>query len=130
MPDDLYTTGLAIRRRVHGDAHVDAALDRMDDLDRDFQRLVTEYCWGGIWARPGLDTRSRSLLNVGLLAASGRWSQFGDHVRSALRNGVTETELREALMQIGVYCGVPTGMEAFRVVRDVLEAQSRDDADG
>ncbi|MGN6187545.1 MAG: carboxymuconolactone decarboxylase family protein, partial [Conexibacter sp.] len=125
---DRYAAGLAMRRRVHGDAHVDAALAKATDFDREFQVLVTEYCWAGIWAREGLDVRSRSLLNVGMLAAMGRWTQFADHVRSALRNGLSEAELREALMQIGAYCGIPAGMEAFRIAREVLAERAGDGA--
>ncbi len=120
MSDDLYARGLQIRREVLGDAYVDRALQNVDDFSRDFQRLVTEYCWGASWGREGLSRKQRSLNNLCLLAALNRPNEFELHFRGALRNGCTLDELRETLIQIAIYAGVPAGVEAFRIARKVL----------
>jgi 4-carboxymuconolactone decarboxylase len=119
-PDDLYSRGLKIRRAVLGDAYVDKALENVDDFNREFQQLVTEYCWGGTWGRAGLDRRQRSLNNLCLLAALNRPHEFEAHFRGALRNGCTLDELKETLLQIAVYAGIPAGVDAFRIARKVL----------
>jgi 4-carboxymuconolactone decarboxylase len=85
------------------------------------QELVTEYCWGAVWTREGLDRRTRSLLNLGMLTALGKSQELGAHVRGALTNGCTETEIQETLLQAAVYCGVPAGLEAFRVAERAIE---------
>ncbi len=120
MSDELYDTGMAIRRKVLGDEYVDAALRNIDDFNSDFQRFVTEYCWGATWGRPGLSHKQRSLNNLCLLAALNRPNEFEIHVRGAIRNGCTTDELRETLLQIAVYAGIPAGVEAFRIARKVL----------
>ena len=93
------------------------------DFMRPMQEFVTEYCWGAIWTRPGLDRRTRSLINLGMLTALGKGHELEVHVRGALTNGVTEAEIRETLLQAAVYCGVPAGIEAFRRADSVLAAQ-------
>ncbi len=120
MPDDLYTTGMAIRRKVLGDAYVDRAQAGVNDFNRDFQRMITEYCWGNLWGREALSHKQRSLNNLCLLAALNRLHELEAHVRGALRNGCTVDEIRETLMQVAVYAGVPAGVEAFRVAGKVL----------
>ena len=120
MREDRYATGMEIRRKVLGDAYVDRALAGIDEFNREFQELVTEYCWGGIWGRPGLSHQQRSLNNLCLLAALNRPREFEIHFRGALRNGCTLEELRETLLQIAVYVGIPAGVDAFRIARRVL----------
>jgi len=120
MAEDLYETGMRIRRKVLGDEYVDNALKGIDDFNRDFQRMVTEYCWGATWGREGLSHKQRSLNNLCLLAALNRPQEFEVHFRGALRNGCTLEEIRETLIQVAVYAGIPAGVEAFRIARKVL----------
>ena len=114
MNDDLYEAGLEKRRAVIGAEYVEQALDAADDFDRDWQRLLTEYCWGEVWTGSALTDRQRSLHNLCLLAALNRQHEFELHFRGALRNGCTLEELRETLIQIAVYVGVPAGVERPR----------------
>lgn len=120
MSEELFETGLAIRREVLGTEYVDASLAAADDFTRDFQRLVTEYCWGASWGRSALSRRDRSLLNLVMLGALGRADEFKLHLRGALTNGCTREEIQDALIQLTVYAGVPAGVEAFRHARAVL----------
>jgi 4-carboxymuconolactone decarboxylase len=120
MANELYSRGMRIRREVLGDSYVDKALAGIDEFNRDFQTLVTEYCWGTVWGRDGLERRQRSLINLGILAALNRPNEFETHFRAALRNGCSLEELRETLLQIAVYAGVPAGVEAFSIARKVL----------
>lgn len=120
MNDELFEAGLEKRRAVIGAEYVDRALAAADDFDRDWQRLLTEYCWGEVWTGAALTDRQRSLHNLCLLAATGRPREFELHFRGALRNGCTLDELRETLIQIAVYVGVPAGVEAFRIAKGVL----------
>lgn len=120
MSDELYERGMQIRRKVLGDEYVDRATQNVDGFNRDFQRFVTEYCWGASWGREGLSHKQRSLNNLCLLAALNRPHEFEIHFRGALRNGCTLDELRETLLQVTVYAGVPAGVEAFRIARKVL----------
>jgi len=117
---------MKVRREVLGDAYVDKATASIDDFNRDFQRLVTEYCWGASWGREGLSHRQRSLNVLCLLAALNRPQEFETHFRGALRNGCTVDELRETLLQIAIYAGIPAGIEAFRIGRRVLNEASQD----
>jgi 4-carboxymuconolactone decarboxylase len=112
--------GLEIRREALGDAHVDRALAAVTEFSRPIQEFVTETCWGDIWSRPGLDRRTRSLVNLGMLTALNRPTELAVHVRGALRNGCTETEIQEVLLQTAVYCGVPAALESFRVAERIL----------
>lgn len=122
MHQERYETGLRIRREVVGDAAVDKALENADGFSMPMQELVTEYCWGEIWGRPDLDRRSRSLLNIGMLAVLNRPDELAGHIRAGLTaNGLTRAELREALMQVAVYAGMPAGLSAFKVARSVLD---------
>ncbi|MDA8218148.1 MAG: carboxymuconolactone decarboxylase family protein [Dehalococcoidales bacterium] len=120
MAEDLYNKGMAIRREVLGDEYVDRATSNVDDFNQDFQKLVTEYCWGASWGREGLSRKQRSLNNLCLIAVLNRPHEFELHVRGALRNGCTLAEIRETLIQIAVYAGIPTGVDAFRIARKVL----------
>jgi 4-carboxymuconolactone decarboxylase len=122
---DLYEKGSKIRREVMGDARVDSSMASLDDFDRDFmEQFITEMGWGAVWGREGLSRKQRSLLNLGMLAALGRMTEFEGHFRGALRNGLTRDELREALLQITFYCGGPAGIEAFRAARKVLAEEN------
>lgn len=121
MNDEQFDKGLKVRREVMGDAFVDRALENLDDFTRPLQELVTGYAWGEIWTRPGLDRRTRSLLNLGMLAALNRGTEFKGHVRGALNNGCTREEIVEVLLQAAVYCGMPAGVEAFRNAKEVLD---------
>lgn len=120
-PDERYEAGLAVRREVVGSAYVDAALANATDFSEPIQTFVTEYCWGAVWTRPGLDRRSRSLLNLGMLTALNRSHELGVHVRGALNNGLTREEIQEALLQTAVYVGVPAALESFRVAQRVFD---------
>lgn len=115
-----YDDGMAVRREVLGDAHVDRATDTITDLTRDFQELITEYAWGSIWTRPGLDRRSRSMITLTALIARGHHEELTMHLRAALRNGLTRSEITEVLLQSAIYCGVPDANTAFRIANGVF----------
>ncbi len=120
MPDDLYDRGLAIRRTVLGDAHVDRSLAGATDLTRDFQRFITEFAWGSVWARPGLDVKTRSMLTIAMLAALGRHEELKLHVRATRNTGVTRAELVEIVIQSAIYAGVPAANSALHCVQEAL----------
>ena len=120
MDEELYKNGMRVRRQVLGDAYVDKATANIDDFNRDFQRIVTEYCWGEVWTRSVLTNKQRSLNNLCMIAALNRSAEFELHVRGALRNGCTKEEIRDALIQVAIYAGIPAGVEAFRIARKVL----------
>jgi 4-carboxymuconolactone decarboxylase len=124
--DERYEVGLAIRKEVLGEAHVERSLAAVSDFSRPVQEFVTRACWGDVWGRPGLDRRTRSLLNLVMLTALGRNHELGVHVRGAITNGCTEQEIQEALLQAAVYCGVPAALESFRVAERVLEEIAAD----
>ena len=126
MPSKQFEEGLRCRKEVLGEAYVDASLAKADDFNRDFQEMVTEYCWGGTWGRGVLSKQQRSILNLGMLAALNRQHEFKLHFKGALTNGVKLEEIREVLLQIAVYCGIPAGVEAFRVARQVLDEEGID----
>lgn len=117
---DVRAAGMEVRRAVLGDAHVDRATAGATDFTRDFQDLITEYAWGGIWTRPGLDRRSRSLVTLTALVARGHHEELAMHVRAARRNGVTVEEIKELLLQTAIYCGVPDANTAFRIASRAL----------
>ncbi|HEX7124225.1 MAG TPA: carboxymuconolactone decarboxylase family protein [Thermodesulfobacteriota bacterium] len=123
MNRSLYEAGKAVRSEVLGPEYVEKSLALTDEFNEPWQDLLTEYCWGAIWTRPGLDRRTRSLLNLAMLAVLGRSHELGLHIRGALRNGATKEEIREALMQAAVYGGVPAGVEAFRTANAVFAEQ-------
>ncbi len=116
-----FKAGLATRRAVLGDEYVDKSLNAATDFNWPMQELATENCWDQIWNRPGLDRRSRSLLNLGMIAALNRPNELKLHVRGAINNGVTVEELTEVFLQVAVYCGVPAGIDSFRIAQDVLK---------
>ena len=121
MNKELYEQGLKVRRAVVGDAYVDASLKSADDFSMPMQELVTQYCWGDVWSRPGLDRKSRSLLNLGMIAALNRNEELATHVRGAINNGMTKEEICEAFLQVAVYCGMPAGLTSFKVARQVFK---------
>ena len=132
---ELFDKGLQVRREVLGAEYVDGSLASSDDFMMAFQRITTEWCWGYAWGRPGLDRKTRSMLNLAMLTAPGRSAELKLHVRGALTNGVTVDEIKEALIHATVYCGVPAGLEAFRAAHEALLAEgalprSPDDASG
>ena len=118
-PDALYDKGMMVRRQVLGDAHVDRAT-AATDLTREFQELITRYAWGSIWTRPGLDRRSRSMITLTALIARGHHDELAMHLRAARRNGLTDGEIKEVLLQSAIYCGVPDANTAFRIAQTVL----------
>ncbi len=118
---EKFDRGLATRRAVLGDTYVDKSLNQADEFSWPLQQLTTEYCWDEIWNRPGLDRRSRSLLNLGMIAALNRPHELKIHVGGALNNGLTKEEIREAILQIAVYCGMPAALDSFRVAKEVFQ---------
>jgi 4-carboxymuconolactone decarboxylase len=117
---ELDDQGLAVRREVLGDAHVDRAIARTDSFTADFQSLITRYAWGEIWRRDGLDRRTRSCITVAMLACLGHHEELAMHVRAALRNGLTADEIKEVLLQVAIYGGVPAANSAFAVAQRTL----------
>ena len=120
MTDDTFERGMVVRREVLGDEHVDRAMAAATDLTADFQQLITRYAWGEIWARPGLDRRTRSCITVALLVALNRPEELEMHLRAAMTNGVARAEIKELLLQTAVYCGVPAANAAFAIAQRVL----------
>ena len=121
MSSDTYEAGMGVRRAVLGDEHVDRATAAADSLTEEFQEFITRYCWGEIWTRDGLDRKTRSLINLSMLAAINRPDEFKLHVKAAVHNGVTIAEMKEALMQTAIYAGVPAANSAFHWAREVLD---------
>ena len=115
-----FKEGLAVRRDVLGHDYVDKQVASVDEFMVPFQKLVTEWCWGDVWTRPGLDRRTRSLLNLAMLTALNRPHEIRLHVRGAINNGVTVAEIQEVLLQAAIYCGVPASLDAFKVAKEVL----------
>jgi 4-carboxymuconolactone decarboxylase len=128
MSKETLDQGLAIRKEVLGAEHGERPLVGADDFSRPYQDLITEYCWGAVWGRPGLSRKTRSLLNLAMLTALNREEEFKLHVRAAFRNGVTREEIREVLLQTAIYCGVPAANSAFRQAREVFTQMEREDA--
>jgi 4-carboxymuconolactone decarboxylase len=118
---EMYEKGLGIRRDVLGAEYVDNAIASADDFSHPLQELVTRYCWGEIWGRPGLDRKTRSIINLAMLSALNRPHEVKIHVRGAIRNGLTKQEIQEVLLQVAVYCGVPAGVDSFRSAREVFQ---------
>jgi len=117
---ERYEQGLSVRREVHGDAHVDRALQNRNDFNAPFQDLLTRYAWGEIWTRPALPRHTRSLLTVAMLVALNRGDELRLHIRSAFNNGVTREQIQEVLLQFAIYCGVPAANSAFRSAEAVF----------
>ncbi|KAK5224291.1 hypothetical protein LTR47_009902 [Exophiala xenobiotica] len=117
----LYDLGINLRRQVVGDAYVDNALaGGSSDFGRPMQELVTEHCWGDVWTRPGLERKLRSLLNIGMLCALNRGPELHGHVRGGINNGLKPIEIREAILQVAIYCGMPSGLEGFKIAEKVI----------
>ena len=123
MSDSAYDDGMEVRRAVLGDAHVDRAIERTTEFTEPFQDFITRYAWGAIWARSGLDRRTRSAVTLAVLTALGREHEIAMHVRAALRNGLTPQEIGEVLLHTSVYAGVPVANRAFAIADEVLSEQ-------
>lgn len=123
MSGSVYDDGMRVRREVLGDEHVDRANARKTGFTEDFQDFITRYAWGEIWTRPGLDRRTRSCITLTALVALGHLDELAMHVRAALRNGLTEAEIKEVLLQSAIYCGVPAANSAFAVAQRVLDEE-------
>ena len=117
---ERYEAGMKVRRAVLGDAHVDGTLAKRNEFNDAFQDLITRYAWGEIWSRPGLPRQTRSLITVAMLVALNREDELYMHVRAALKNGVSQEEIREVLLQTAIYCGVPAANSAFRIAQEVF----------
>ncbi len=125
MDKDRFERGLAVRREVLGAEYVDKSIASADDFNQPFQELVTEYCWGEIWTRPGLERKTRSIINLAMLTALNRPHEVRIHIKGALNNGVSKDEIKEVLLQTAIYCGVPAALDSFRIAREVFkEAES------
>lgn len=122
---ERYDKGMKKRRAVLGDAHVDRARERENDFTAAFQDLITRYAWGEIWTRPGLDSRTRSLITVAMMVALNRPDELRLHLRGAANNGVTGDEIREVLLQTAIYCGVPAANSAFHIAEEVFSESSK-----
>jgi len=121
MDKETYERGLQIRKDVLGVEYVENSLKTADDFNRPMQELSTEYCWGYVWGREGLPRKTRSMLNLAMISALNRPHELKIHVKGALKNGVTRDEIREILMQVAIYCGVPAGMDSFRIAREAFK---------
>ena len=121
MNKELYERGLEIRKSVLGEEYVNKAINSADEFNRPLQELVTEYCWGWAWGRDELPKKTRSMLNLAMISALNRPHELRAHVAGALRNGVSPTEIREVLLQVAIYVGVPAAVDSFRVAREVLQ---------
>ncbi len=120
---DEHDRGMEVRREVLGDEHVDGAIDRTTEFTKDFQDLITRYAWGEIWTRPGLDRRTRSAITLTALIARGHFEELPMHLRAARRNGLSDDEIKEVLLQSAIYCGVPAANNAFAIASRVLEEE-------
>ena len=128
MNDELFDRGLAIRKATLGADFVEKSLATAADFNMPMQRLTTEYCWGAVWGREGLPKKTRSMLNLAMISALNRPHELKMHVAGALRNGVSKEEIREIFLQVAIYCGVPAGVDSFRVAREVFAELDRAEA--
>ncbi len=128
LSDDRFDQGMAVRRSVLGDAHVDRAESNKTPFDEDFQRYITENAWGCVWTRPGLDKPTRSLLTLALLAAQGHWEEFAMHIRATRNTGATPDDIKEMLFHVAVYAGVPAANRGYAIAKQTY--QEMEDADG
>ena len=120
-----FKAGMKVRRQVLGDAYVDASLAKADTFTEDLQQFVTEHAWGAIWTRPGLDLKTRSFLNLSMLAALNRPAELKLHIRGALNNGVTRDEMKEVFLQVAAYCGAPAALDAFKAAKEVFAEDNK-----
>ena len=121
VSNSRFEEGLAVRRAVLGEEYVNRAIEQADDFTRPLQELVTEYCWGTVWTRPGLSRKMRSLINLAMISALNRPHELKLHVKGALRNGCTKEEIREVLLQVAIYCGVPAAVDSFRIAAEAFK---------
>jgi len=127
MPSEVYERGLALRKEVLGAEYVERSFANADAFSTAIQELSTEYCWGAIWSRDGLSRRDRSLLNIGMISALNRPHELKLHVKAALSNGLTRDEIKEAILQVAIYCGIPAGLDSTRLAREAFaELDGRD----
>ncbi len=120
MTSETFDRGLAIRKQVLGAEFVENAFRTADDFNLPMQELTTEYCWGYVWGREGLPLKTRSMLNLAMISALNRPHELKTHVKAALKNGVTKAEIREIFLQVAIYCGVPAGVDSFRIAKDAF----------
>lgn len=120
MPSEKFERGLAIRKQVLGSDFVEKSFANADDFSRPMQELSTEYCWGHVWAREGLSLDQRSLLNIGMISALNRPHELKLHIKAALTNGLSREQIREALLQVAIYCGVPAGVDSTRIAKEAF----------
>ena len=120
MDQELHDKGMAIRREVLGDAYVDRALAKSGEFNDPLQELVTTYCWGWCWGREGLERRDRSLINLAMIAVLNRHNELKAHIRGALNNGLSKEEIREVLLQVGIYGGIPAAVDSFRLANEAF----------
>lgn len=121
MNDELFERGLQMRRTVLGNEYVEKSIAGADDFTKPLQRLVTEYCWGAVWGREGLPMKTRSLLNIAMISTLNRKHELKMHVKGAIRNGCTKDEIREVLLQVAIYAGVPAAVDSFRTAKEALQ---------
>ncbi|OAF01432.1 4-carboxymuconolactone decarboxylase [Bradyrhizobium centrolobii] len=120
MDKKMHDKGLEVRKAVLGEAYVNSALKNVDDFNRPFQEMLNEYCWGTVWGREELPRKTRSMLNIAMIAILNRQHEFRAHLKGALTNGVTRDEIREILMQVAIYGGMPAAVDSFRIAREVF----------
>ncbi len=121
MSKELFDKGLAVRKEVLGKDYVENSIKNADEFMMAFQEITTEYCWGYVWSRPGLDKKTRSMLNLAMLSALNRGPELKLHINGALNNGVTKEEMKEIFLQVGIYCGIPACLDAFKTAKDVFK---------
>ena len=119
--NEMFDKGLAIRRKVLGDEYVSASIDGANEFTWPLQQLVTEYCWGAVWSRPGLSLRDRSLINLSMITALNRPHELKLHINGALNNGLSKDEIKEIFLQVAIYCGIPASLDAFKTAREVFK---------
>jgi 4-carboxymuconolactone decarboxylase len=120
MPNEKYEKGLALRKQVLGKEYVEKSIANADDFSLPMQELSTEYCWGHVWTRPGLELRERSMINIAMISALNRPHELKLHVKAALNNGLTRDQIKEILLQVAIYCGVPAGIDSTRIAREAF----------
>ena len=120
MNKELFEKGLAIRKSVLGAEYVEKSIAAADDFNRPMQELTTEYCWGWCWGREGLDKKTRSIINLAMISALNRPNELKMHVKGAIRNGLTKEDIREVLLQVAIYCGIPAGVDSFRIAKEAF----------
>ena len=121
MTNELFEKGLQVRREVLGAEYVDASISQADEFSRPLQELVTEYCWGAVWSRPGLDRKTRSLINLAMLTALNRPHEIKLHLKGALNNGCSKNDIMEVFLQTAIYCGVPAAIDSFRTAKEFFQ---------